>query len=190
MEEESSTYSNRTKIDPDGDLVLVLREQELLVSRKVLCLSSSVFRAMLRDGSAFAESSNRVIASDGFQHIDLEDDDCEAMTIVANVIHLQHDLIPEKVSFGLLGRLAEVCDKYDLRKSFGFWPQKWSEIHLQSDSRRWLFISLVFRIPTVFLLVSKRIILSVNLSEDGDLDAPGFARITEGVPDVLLGIHL
>lgn len=188
MEDSRHLSSTRATIDPDGDLVLEVQGRELLVSRKVLCLSSSVFRAMLRNGSAFIESTGPVISDDGLQHIRLQEDDYEAMRIMTNVIHLQHDWVPTKISFEFLDALAILCDKYDLRKCLGLWPQKWSkpwnEFVSEPGYERWLFIALVFRNKASFTQISKHLMLAKTL------DDPLFSRSSrtiEGVPTGILG---
>ena len=191
---EQDVSSMRDIVDPEGDLVLVVEEKELLVSRNVLCLSSPVFRAMLRKGSQFLESKSQTISSDGLQLIHLGDDDYEILSIVANVIHVQHDKVPVEVPFGVLDTMAIVCDKYDLRKCLGLWPQKWSEPYLDKVSNpgyeRWLFISMVFRNGPIFSAISKRLIVSTAISEFGDLQTPGSVWNPEGVPAGILGKHL
>ena len=186
--------SSRITVDPEGDLVLVVEGSELLVSRNVLCLSSSVFRAMLRKGSPFLESKNHTTSSDGLQLIHLEDDDFEILSIVANVIHVQHDKVPNEVSFRVLDTLAIVCDKYDLRKCLGLWPQKWSEPYLdkvwQPGFERWLFIAMVFRNGPIFSETSKRLIMNTAISDTGDLQTAGSVWNTEGVPSGILGKHV
>ncbi len=120
MEDEQQSSSIRTTIDPEGDLVLVVEEQELLVSRNVLCLSSVVFRAMLGKGSDFLELKDQVMSTDDHQLIHLKDDNYKAVKIVACAIHMQYDMVPMEVSFEELGTIATLCDKYDLRKGLVF----------------------------------------------------------------------
>ena len=190
-EDLQQSGSARITIDPDGDLVLVINKQELLVSQKVLCLSSSIFRAMLRDGSRFLESTDQVIASDGLRHIHLVEDDYRALVIFASVIHMQYDNVPQSVSWEVLNTIATLCDKYDLRRSFGLWPQKWSEPYTQfaqtSGYQRWLFLALVFRNVLVLPQVSRSLMLSTTLSETGELQAYGSNWFTDGVPPRVLG---
>ena len=192
--DEQQPNSMRTTVDPEGDLVLLVEDKELLVSRNVLCLSSSVFRAMLRKGSPFLESTNKTTSSDGLRQVRLEDDDFEILSIVANVIHVQHDKVPTEVPFGVLDTLAAVCDKYDLRKCLGLWLQKWSEPYLDKISNpgyeRWLFIAMVFRNGPIFSAISKRLIIGTAISEFGDLQTPGSVWNPEGVPAGILGKRL
>ena len=190
MADEEQGSSLRATIDPDGDLVLVIEDKGLLVSRKTLCLGSSVFHAMLRDGSPFWESTDQAVASDGFRHILLKEDNYEAMKIVASVIHLQHDMVAMEVSFEVLDALAKLCDKYDLRKCLGLWPQKWSEPYTDSVPKpcyeRWLFIALAFRNDAVFCQISRHLILNTAISETGDLQFPGSSETSDGVPAGIL----
>lgn len=57
--------------------------------------------------------------------VTVEDESTQALEIILHAIHLQGHLVPEKISFDLLHQLAIVCDKYDLRKSLGTWPETW-----------------------------------------------------------------
>ncbi len=183
MEDEESLDSMRTTIDPDGNLVLVVDDHELLVSRDVLCLSSSVFRAMLRKGSPFLESTKQVISSDGLTYIHLGDDNYEVMRIVASAIHLQHDMVPMKVPFEVLDSLATICDRYDLRESLGLWPQKLSEGYIDSvtepGNERWLFIAMVFRNAAIFSEITRRLMLITTISENGDLQFQASFRLAK-----------
>jgi hypothetical protein len=192
MEDEQQSSSIRTTIDPEGDLVLVVEEQELLVSRNVLCLSSVVFRAMLGKGSDFLELKDQVMSTDDHQLIHLKDDNYKAVKIVACAIHMQYDMVPMEVSFEELGTIATLCDKYDLRKGLGLWPQKWSEPYVGSASmpgyERWLFIALVFRNTAAFSRVSTHLVLTTKISENGDLEFPGSAHADEGIPTGVLGM--
>lgn len=192
MKDEQQSSSIRTTIDPEGDLVLVVEEQELLVSRNVLCLSSVVFRAMLGKGSNFLESKDQVMSTDDLRLIHLKEDNYKALKIVACAIHMQHDMVPMQVSFEELDTLATLCDKYDLRKSLGLWPQKWSEPHVGSAStpgyERWLFIAFVFRNSAAFSEISRHLMLTTKISKIGDLQFPGSTHVDEGVPIGILGM--
>lgn len=192
MGDDQQSSSIRTTIDPEGDLVLVVEEQKLLVSRNVLCLSSVIFRAMLGKGSVFLELKNPVMSTDNHQLIHLKEDNYKAVNIVTCVIHMQYDMVPMEVSFEELGTIAALCDKYDFRKGLGFWPQKWSEPHIESASKpgyeRWLFIALAFRNTAAFSRVSEHLVLTTTISVNGDLEFPGSAHADEGIPAGVLGM--
>lgn len=156
-------------IDRQGDLYMVLDNGRLLVSRKALCLSSSVFLAMLGEESQFSESKAKIIRSDGIQEITFRDDDFSAMQLVTNVIHLQNDKVPLNVSFQQLHQIAILCDKYDLKRCLGYWPEKWAAPWLDSYSKAGyealLFISTTFRFPSTFKNTTKHLIRNAIVSK-------------------------
>ena len=192
--DEQRSKSTLTKIDSEGDLVLMIEGKELLVSRKVLCLSSSVFRAMLSTGSPFLESQDPKIAADGLQHIELQEDNYEAMKIIAGVVHFQHGTVPIKVSLKLLDTIATACDKYGLQGCLGLWPQKWTDPHINSpeylDYARWLFIALVFRNAAIFSKITRQLVIHTEITSDDDLDFAEHGRISKHVPTTVLSKHI
>lgn len=113
-----------TIIDHDGDLKLTLNGGTLKASRKVFCLSSPVFLAMLGEEGHFKESSGQNLDHEGLPNVSFADDDFEAMTFVALIIHLQSDKVPSEIGVEQAYQLARLCDKYDLKKCLGLWPQE------------------------------------------------------------------
>ena len=106
-------------IDHEGDLYMDLLDGKLKVSRKALSLSSPVSLAMFGAGSRFAETTHKSFASDGVQVVPFDDDDFEAMTVIARIIHLQHDQVEKSLSFSQIFQVAILCDKYDLKRCLG-----------------------------------------------------------------------
>lgn len=151
---------------------MALDKGKLLVSRKVLCLSSRVFQAMLGK-SHFRQSSVSIVAGDGIQILSFGEDDFQTMQIVANIIHLQHDDVPCQISFKQLSQLATICDKYDLRRCLGFWPREWSKQYIEKVGamgfEECLFIARTFRQTEMFSKVTKYLIANSKLSDTGGL---------------------
>ena len=180
-------------IDRDGDLRMKFATKEdgegLLVNRHTLCLSSSVFRAMLGVDSPFKESARNATADGGIQDVTFEDDDFKTMEILMNVIHLQHHNVPRGVSFEQLDKIAQLCDKYDLVRSLGPWPELWSkpyEVKIETEGyERWLFIAIVFKNAPVYYRITKHLILATRLT-DTEL-VVNDRRFAEGVPTRVLG---
>ncbi len=144
-----------------------------------------------RANSKFKESDRTTTTfEDGIQVITLEDDDFQTMEIIMNAIHLQSHLVPRKVTFQQLDDIAILCDKYDLRRSLGPWPDLWSEDHLAlvqiEGFERWLFIASAFENAKVHIVITRRLILNAGLSEVGELIAidPTFSV---GVPASVIG---
>lgn len=118
-------------IAPTGDLILHVdhgsSSRRFRVHSLILTLASPVFGAMLAPDSAFSE---RRQLDDGASSgktavVKLLDDPLSEMEIVLNALHLQNDLVPEKVSADELYSLAVLCDKYALVRALGAWPGVW-----------------------------------------------------------------
>ena len=178
-------------IDDDGDLYMDLPGGKLKVSRKVLTLTSPVFRAMLGAGSKFAETARKVFAPDGIHIVSFGDDDFETMKIITRITHLQTDQVPESLSFDQLYQIAVLCDKYDLKRCLGQWPNTWAAPYLDSFAKdgfqRWLFMSIVFQFAGLYKKVTRHFILHSRLDKDrGTLTRNNF-DISEGISGTRLG---
>ena len=119
-------------IDADGDLTMRLKGGKLNVSRKVLSISSPVFRAMLGADCRFKEATAKQFERDGTQAVSFEDDDFQTMAMIARIMHLQSDKVPDKLTFKQLYQVAILCDKYDLKRCLGYWPKVWATPYLNS----------------------------------------------------------
>ena len=174
-EEGQSMATPLVTIDRDGDLRMNFATEEdrkgLLVNRHTLCLSSSVFRAMLGFDSPFKESARNATADGGIQDVTFEDDDFKTMEIIMNVIHLQHHNVPRGVSFEQLDKIAQLCDKYDFVRSLGPWPELWSkpyEVKIETKGyERWLFIAIVLKNAPIYSRITKHLILATRLYRHG-----------------------
>ena len=180
-------------IDRDGDLRMNFATKEdrkgLLVNRHILCLSSSVFRAILGVDSPFKESARNATAEGGIEDVTFEDDDFKTMEILMNVIHLQHHNVPREVSFEQLDKTAQLCDKYDLVRSLGPWPEVWSKPYKARTEaegyERWLFIAIVFKNAPIYSRITKHLILATRLT-DTEL-VVNDREFAKGVPTRVLG---
>lgn len=197
-EQEPEVATVITKIDPNGDLQLDFVNEGtttwgLLVNRHTLCLSSPVFRAMLGQRSGFSESANKTLDLDGTQVVRLEDDKYFAIELIMNVIHLQGQNIPRVITFQRLASVAVQCDKYDLSKSLGAWPEQWSRPFLDKVSKpgydRLLSIAAVLRLPDLFTKSTRHLILHSSLDEDDqeELRVGKSRKFTKGIPASILG---
>lgn len=164
-----------TIIDHDGDLQLALNGGTLKVSRKVFCLSSPVFLAMLGEKGHFEESSGQNLDHEGLPTVSFADDDLEAMTFVALIIHLRSDKVPSEIGVEQAYQIARLCDKYDLKKCLGLWPQEWMNSLLfprDLNTTCWnilLFSSYVCKSQLRFELATKKLVLDSKLLDDGRL---------------------
>ncbi|KAK3349841.1 hypothetical protein B0T25DRAFT_250161 [Lasiosphaeria hispida] len=87
-------------------------EVELVVSSKVLCVVSPVFKAMLKGYFKEATELSKMTALSQQYTLKLHEDDPEAATIMFALFHHEHDHIPSAPSTRCLEELAFFCDKY------------------------------------------------------------------------------
>ena len=100
MEDEPPTV-----LDPSGDVHLRTDAQVFVVSSKVMCLASSVWRAMFDPQRPWAKQPPGVY--------DMAEDDANALLIILRIAHLQFSDLPDAlVVYDHLLQLAVLCDKY------------------------------------------------------------------------------
>jgi len=178
-------------IDKEGDLYLGLDGGTLKVSRKALSLSSPVFLAMLGAHSRFAESNQQSFHADGVQFISFSDDDFESMEIVARIIHLQFDQVPDSLLFSQLYHIAVLCDKYDLKRCLGMYPDLWSKPYLNSyrleGYEGWLSMSIVFRYDGLFKEVTRHLRLNAQVTGGGALVLNQNYDLGNGISSTIIG---
>ena len=122
--------------------------------------------------------------------VTVEDESIKAVGIILHAIHLQGHLVPETVSYSLLRHLAIVCDKYDLRKSLGTWPETWAKSHadkMEQPRNESLFIAVAFKLDAVFPKITKSLILGTRTLDDGTMVTIYNQVIGEDIPEVILG---
>ena len=151
-------------IDPEGDVHLSLRDCELLVSSKVLSLASPVFKKLF--GPHFLEG-NRVEAKNP-GHVDLHEDDSEAMTSLCYLLHYQMDKAPDNPTPDFLDSLTILADKYDCVRSISQWTcfKLYVAVRQAEQSMsdgRLLFPAYVFGNPQVFREITKHMVYSINI---------------------------
>jgi hypothetical protein len=175
-------------IDPNGDVIIELspnRETCLLVSSKVLILSSSVFRKMF---SSQFKKGLRNHANQEKTLISLPDDDAEAFVVISNVIHHRNHEVPKKLATDCLKNFAIICDKYDLSSALA--PS--STVLLQTsiltstaeDFNKLLFAAYVLDSPDAFARISWEILL---IQVGPFVDLPGVNNHNL-IPHTLLGM--
>ncbi|QDS75766.1 hypothetical protein FKW77_008710 [Venturia effusa] len=114
---DSETAPASITVDEDGDLILLVGSEaqtRILVSSKVLTISSKVFKAMLsksfKEARELAESAN----NNETYELQLPDDDAAAMIVLCKVIHHRScDVLAESVTMSLLQKFASHVHKYD-----------------------------------------------------------------------------
>ena len=194
--------------DPHGDVILVIPSGNDLsavarfqVNSGILCLASSVFRAMLGPDSRFREGTNLKLAtvaggqqrscpSSTPMELSLTDDDPDAFAVILRILHLDFDNIPNAMALSAedeekhkLYEVAIICDKYDMRHVLLFWLKIWTAPCLNmlnfkniamstTTGSRWLFIAYAFGYERVFHSVSKELILHCHVGSSGELFLP------------------
>lgn len=179
---------SRVEIDPDGDIVLRLPQdqspegatdentadkikeiRELAVSSKVLCLASPVFKAMI--SGKFKESIELAAKRTSLQLYDilLPEDDADATTILCRVLHFKLDEIPDKPTTVCLENLAYLSDKYRcinaLKYCGSLWLRDWLRVydtkkHSIDDLCRLLIFAYVIDLPYEFMCISWELFLA------------------------------
>jgi len=135
------------------------------VSSQVLWTASPVFRAMFGPDSKFEEAVNlRRAHILGFPPSVIPlDDDSAALEFIFNVLHLQHDRVPDIIDFQQMVQVAAICEKYELHKALQptadklFKLQKELSTHYGYED--WLLVSYCFGYEDIFTDVSKELIL-------------------------------
>ena len=145
--------------DPDGDVVIKLREPSALVSSNALCLSSDVFSTMLK--SSFKGVQQLRERSEP-KTVSLPEDDREAFLLYCKVIHFQE--VPWEPSAKVLAALALVCDKYGFSKAIlswsSVWLRKWTKSTSIEDLSSLLILAYVLDLSEAFGDISQAILLS------------------------------
>ncbi|KAL9105753.1 MAG: hypothetical protein Q9187_008661 [Circinaria calcarea] len=120
MNVQVTSSKRRVDIDPEGDVLLQLKDIELRVSSKILKLSSKVWKAMF--SLSFREGSVPPL-DNKLRHITLPEDDPEAMEALCNLLHHQPQNVSIKRIDVFLERLAITADKYDCAPTLRYWSR-------------------------------------------------------------------
>lgn len=115
------------------------------------------------------------------------------MSIVARIIHLQSDKVPESLDFDQLHQIAMMCDQYDLKRCLGPWIKAWATPHLDSyrveGYEGWLFASIVFQYDGLFKEITRYLILETRISPAGLLIINQDYDISQGVSEATIGLQ-
>lgn len=168
-------------IDPDGDVIIKIGDDDLRVSSQVLCLASPVFKAVLRSG--FKEGLTAETSAQNPKHIALPDEGSTAFNLVCKVIHFQLDTLPRSLSVDALEQLSVICDKYQVivpMLSLGTsWVLNKVPDSCVDELCRLLTVASLLDLPEAFYEVS-RMILHLSCGElaslERDLNARGLEQ--------------
>ncbi|KAE9969891.1 hypothetical protein EG328_006627 [Venturia inaequalis] len=114
--EPKSTPSSVT-VDEEGDLVLLVgvkAQTRILVSSKVLTISSKVFKAMLSKSFKEARELAQSVHNNQTYELPLPDDDAHTMIVLCKATHHRSwDIPAETITMPLLRKFASHVHKYD-----------------------------------------------------------------------------
>ncbi len=148
-------------IDPEGDVVLEFRDEQLLVSSKVLSLVSPVFAAMFKP--QFKEGIQFHLAAGEPLTVPLPEDDAKAFILLCKVVHHRSDEIPAEPDISCLENLACICDKYHCTRaivnSCVLWLQKLIKVAPPEGLNRLLLVAYILDLPEFFSTISWEILL-------------------------------
>lgn len=147
-------------IDPDGDVIVKIGDDDLRVASQVLCLASPVFKAMLRSG--FKEGLTAETSSQNPKHIALPDDDPTAFKTLCRVIHFRLDMVPDKLDVDSLQQLAGLCDKYriiiPMLNCATLWVRKLASDGDMKTLVRLLVVAVLLDLPEAFDKTSRALL--------------------------------
>ena len=154
-------------VDPSGDLTLLVKvgnkRKSFIVSSKVMCLASPIWRAMLDPKGHFKE------ASPDNKEITFEDDDLEALQLLLDISHMRYLKIPTSLKYNGLLNLTILCDKYDTVTLVRPWLPKWLPglKHLADHPgyEEWLFIAWVLGDAETFERIASRLVSTIEIRD-------------------------
>lgn len=192
MEDHSTTIH----VDLSGDLDLLIEYEDaktkatiiktFVVSTKVLCLASPVWKTMFDPKGPW----NIQPGEEGFS---MPEDDPNALLILLDAAHLNFDRIPSVVSFDLLLQVLILCDKYDVMRLLRPWIPGWIRASKKftpvcsPGNQDWLFIAWSFGNETIYNDVSKYLVFSVSVDEEGRCLDPKAQVLEDNMPPGAIG---
>lgn len=135
--------------DPDGDLVLVIRddyqeEYHLQVSSKILASTSPVWRDLIPTTPASASEKMTISLTDDFL----------SLTIFLRIIHVQFKYLPFSIKFQEVYNLARFSEKYKVYEILfpfvGRWIEPFLRDKLDPERVEWVLIAWEFCMGDVF----------------------------------------
>jgi len=149
-------------VDPDGDHILLVEANEILVSSKLLTLASPVFRRMLEGRfKEPGEPKESQFTGSPFR-LQLHETNFESMLLLCRLLHLQW--VSQEVSLESIKKLAELVDFYDCSRPFQFISPALIEPLLCAGSidthHALLPVCYHLRCASAFAAVTKRLILN------------------------------
>ena len=194
----------RFSICDQWDLIIQLNticdlEADYLVSRAALALASPVFAKMVDAESPFPSIKERK-QSDGTvcKHLDIFDDDPDALLVLLRAIHLKFDMVPTgQLAFTKLLALTKLVDKYDCARIILPWQNCWigdlyQQQVLTAGHESWLYICVVLGESRNFTELTKLLITQFlaneNAVDDGEIQQRRNVSVSiQDIPDKIFG---
>ena len=170
-------------IDPKGDLVLVVGQYQLLVCSRILELSCSFFKTMLRSNS-FLEGDEQPNA-DLPPAKQLHDDHPDIFRLVCRILHYRQVHPPDSIND--YGHLAEVADFYGcgwaLSPQVRTWMESWTLSKLSTRELQILLrVSFVFHLRIHFLHVSLQLAEALTVRKWKEWEVHPMPQSLKGEP--------
>lgn len=153
------------EIAPRGDVIFVLggSNMKLKVSAEVMALASPAFHAMFRPDRPWTEAQN--LSEDQPKEVPLPEDHPEAMELICEVLHHQHDAHKaEYPEWKLVAHISRLTNKYFLQKALGYASEQWltyyvgraRENHYKgSEAKELLATAYLYDCPRLFRIIQK-----------------------------------
>ncbi|KAJ9200582.1 hypothetical protein DTO164E3_2893 [Paecilomyces variotii] len=107
------------EIDPEGDAALRVESKDLIVSSKILSMTSTVFNEMMRkDDTETADLGALLI-------LRLEGDDPRALTLLCQLLHYRFDAVESQPNLDLLLEFINLANKYKCIPSVQLQASHW-----------------------------------------------------------------
>lgn len=145
-----------------GDIVLIVDklEVQLRVDSYLLRAASAPLNVMF--GPHFKEGQG--LDPNKPKDIRLEEDDSEAMILICQVIHHKNASVSKKIPAKLLGKTAQLADKYLLQDTMCFAIEKWFEVDDEQDLKdlgTLLDVAIKFRLERGFQNAIRQLVLNI-----------------------------
>ena len=153
-----------------GDVKLIIRYhrsgetlyEAFLASSTAMILACRPWQCLLAGWAAEGQPGNPKI-------LDYTENDCAALEIVMNIIHLRFSKLPQAMELDDLFNLAILTDKYFLTATVSPWSQGWVErlsTTIEEDGKeiQWLWISQTFDLTDIVEQISHKLSFTLSLN--------------------------
>ncbi|KAK6500483.1 hypothetical protein TWF481_010826 [Arthrobotrys musiformis] len=119
-------------------------------------------------GSNFFNVAESIYLGQKIKTMAIAEEDTFVLDIIFRILHFQTDKIPTQISFGLLRRIAVVCNRYGCGKALNPWSQLWMKSYQSyAASPRfedWIFIAKALHYKDIRSREISRVLVSESSS--------------------------